>query len=469
MDWGTFATSVKKTYYSTDDDYIIPRPERNAWNFDGWTGSNGNDPQHDITIKKGSLGNKVFTANWVGETIAVTCEDWSVDYNGNLYKRLGICSKIINTTSGAKINGADWGTTTGGNVYHMGYSYHDANTITVSKQHHVVYRYFWVSNSDSVRICSQSRDGNTWIQAYGDITTTWKDKNGKIIKKDTWLYPDAEKGLTSFASFTVSPTWKYSTWPEGGNTTATNIRSVDNYTLYKNNGHRIYWNKTSATQSVSANTIVTSWNASQHNFVQSTWLNQANNRVKQAYAITKYWMIEQPDGTTIRKDWDVNGRYPTGTKISMHFDGDLKNEANPGWIIYDNDYPWYCGSSGDQPLNFQLKGGKSFILDRTVHIDGCRTYQDAYGIRFNVNGGTGNMPNQCISNIGTDAERKLTKNTFTHQGYHFAGWAKTPNATKPDFTDEAVMPIDFGSGSTSTANRKNTCKLIDLYAVWVQN
>ena len=70
MDWGTFATSVKKTYYSTDDDYIIPRPERNAWNFDGWTGSNGNDPQHDIAIKKGSLGNKVFTANWVGETIA---------------------------------------------------------------------------------------------------------------------------------------------------------------------------------------------------------------------------------------------------------------------------------------------------------------------------------------------------------------------------------------------------------------
>ena len=79
------------------------------------------------------------------------------------------------------------------------------------------------------------------------------------------------------------------------------------------------------------------------------------------------------------------------------------------------------------------------------------------------------MPNQCISNIGTDAERKLTKNAFTHQGYHFAGWAKTPNATKPDFADEAVMPIDFGSGSTSTTNRKNTCKLIDLYAVWAQD
>ena len=76
--------------------------------------------------------------------------------------------------------------------------------------------------------------------------------------------------------------------------------------------------------------------------------------------------------------YDNNGHYHNGTQANPY-----RKPQNASSKTY-NDYPWYCGSSGDQSLNFQLKGGKSFILDETVHIDGCRTYQDAYGIRVNL-------------------------------------------------------------------------------------
>ena len=467
LNYGSFTTTAKTTYLSTDSDYTIPRPERNAWTFDGWTGSNGTDPTHDVVIKSGSLGNKTYTANWVGETIAVTCENWSIDYNGNLYRKLSTEVKVVNVAFGTEVSGADWGSDKTANKYVQWYAYHGSSTLTVSKGHHIVYRYFWLTNNDNTVVSSLDRAGNA-IPAYGDITTTWKDKAGKIIKQDTYHYPDTEKGLTSFTRFRCTPTWSGG-WPDGGYTTYTNERAVNGYKVFKKDAHHIYWDILPASIDTTSYAQVNSWDKNRLAFVSTGPISQADSRVTQTYNIIKYWTIEQPDGNVIRKNWAVNGHYPTGSKISMHFDGDVNNKEKPGWIINDNDFPWYCSSAGEQQLRFSLKDGKPYILDGNIHVDGCNIYQDAYAVRFNVNGGTGNMSNQFISNIGTDAERTLTKNTFTHAGYRFAGWAKTSNATTPDFKDGAVMPVDFGSGSTSTANRKYTCKVVDLYAVWVKD
>ena len=61
--------------YNVQSELItLPKPTRTGYTFLGWTGSNGLTPQKDITIPKGSYGNKNYIANW--EVI-----NYSISYN----------------------------------------------------------------------------------------------------------------------------------------------------------------------------------------------------------------------------------------------------------------------------------------------------------------------------------------------------------------------------------------------------
>ena len=70
-------------------------------------------------------------------------------------------------------------------------------------------------------------------------------------------------------------------------------------------------------------------------------------------------------------------------------------------------------------------------------------------IIFNVNGGTGTMPDQSVD---TDDTVVLNANTFTNAGYVFAGWSTTPSGTVL-YADKAQYTM--GTESTYT-----------LYAIW---
>ena len=65
--------------------FKLKEPERTGYTFTGWTGSNGNTPQKEVTISKGSTENKSYTANWNINS-----------YNLTINKGTG-----INTVSGA--------------------------------------------------------------------------------------------------------------------------------------------------------------------------------------------------------------------------------------------------------------------------------------------------------------------------------------------------------------------------------
>lgn len=71
------------TIYSEDsDDITLNNPEQDGYIFIGWTGSNGDEPQDEVTIPSGSIGNKTYKANWAQENPFVT--NFSLD--GNKYK-----------------------------------------------------------------------------------------------------------------------------------------------------------------------------------------------------------------------------------------------------------------------------------------------------------------------------------------------------------------------------------------------
>ena len=64
MDLDGGSGQEKMVYTITDEDFELPTPTRNGYEFVGWTGERITTPQTSVKIPKGSTGNKAYTANW---------------------------------------------------------------------------------------------------------------------------------------------------------------------------------------------------------------------------------------------------------------------------------------------------------------------------------------------------------------------------------------------------------------------
>lgn len=64
MDLNGGSGQEKVVYTITDEDFELPTPTRNGYEFVGWTGERITTPQTSVKISKGSTGNKAYTANW---------------------------------------------------------------------------------------------------------------------------------------------------------------------------------------------------------------------------------------------------------------------------------------------------------------------------------------------------------------------------------------------------------------------
>lgn len=62
FDEGTGEKVVK--YSVNTETFTLPIPTKQGFEFTGWTGSNGDTPQINVTIAKGSYGDRSYKANW---------------------------------------------------------------------------------------------------------------------------------------------------------------------------------------------------------------------------------------------------------------------------------------------------------------------------------------------------------------------------------------------------------------------
>ncbi|MBP3577015.1 MAG: InlB B-repeat-containing protein, partial [Lachnospiraceae bacterium] len=62
LDGGT--VTGNPTTYTVEDTFTLNNPSKNGYEFQGWTGSNGEIPEMSVTIAKGTTGNLEFYANW---------------------------------------------------------------------------------------------------------------------------------------------------------------------------------------------------------------------------------------------------------------------------------------------------------------------------------------------------------------------------------------------------------------------
>lgn len=80
------------------------------------------------------------------------------------------------------------------------------------------------------------------------------------------------------------------------------------------------------------------------------------------------------------------------------------------------------------------------------------TVLDTYTVIFNSNSGSGTMADQSIE---SGAATSLSQNSFTREGYSFAGWDTSSAGTTVVYDDEEVVTDLTSAGGTIT-----------LYAVW---
>lgn len=67
------AINGQPTKYTIESPTLnIPRPIKTGYTFLGWTGSNGNKNQLDVSITHGSIGNKAYTAHWAANKYILT-------------------------------------------------------------------------------------------------------------------------------------------------------------------------------------------------------------------------------------------------------------------------------------------------------------------------------------------------------------------------------------------------------------
>ena len=100
---------AKEIKYNVESDAItLPTPTRTGYTFLGWSGSNGLKPQLEVIIRKGSVGNKTYKANWTSNPYKVSLnanggvveEDYIMISYNSLYGTIPTPSRVGYTFEG---------------------------------------------------------------------------------------------------------------------------------------------------------------------------------------------------------------------------------------------------------------------------------------------------------------------------------------------------------------------------------
>lgn len=205
----------QKTSYTVEDNYILPIPTKIGYIFSGWTGDNGTTPQIDVTIPKGSTGNKNYEANWSVKS-----------YTTNLETSKG--GKINNSTETISYGGTKAITVTPDNGYYLssfsctnGYTSNaqvgsnqtTAQTITISN-----------NNKDSASTCTASFTPITYTITYNLNGGNEIGSSTYTVETPSFTLPIPTRSVHNFTGWTG----------DNGGTPQTNVTIAQGSTGNKN-------------------------------------------------------------------------------------------------------------------------------------------------------------------------------------------------------------------------------------------
>lgn len=192
---------------------------------------------------------------------------------------------------------------------------------------------------------------------------------------------------------------------------------------------------TSAGATVTANFAADTYTAANN-------LNQANGDAAGTYTATY-------DATTIA----IN---TPPTKAGYHVEGYYKtyeSSPSPEWSTL------VASPSGALQASTGYTNSSSQWTSTSNQTLYAKWTANSYQVRFNANGGTGEMSNESFT---YDVAKALTSNGFSKTGYHFYGWA-----TSQDNANNKVRAYTNGQSVSNLTSTQNG--IYDLYAIWEPN
>lgn len=69
---GKLSTANPEEYTFETEDITLVNPEREGYTFKGWISAESSEPETSATIKKGSTGNRIYTAQWEAKIYSIT-------------------------------------------------------------------------------------------------------------------------------------------------------------------------------------------------------------------------------------------------------------------------------------------------------------------------------------------------------------------------------------------------------------
>ena len=108
----------KTTYTIEDEDFTLPLPTKEGYDFLGWSGTDIEGMTLNVTIEKGSTGNREYTANWQIKTFTVnipenqdvytlTYDNLTVEYGGDFAFKVDLTDAYSQSTIVVKANGEE--------------------------------------------------------------------------------------------------------------------------------------------------------------------------------------------------------------------------------------------------------------------------------------------------------------------------------------------------------------------------
>ena len=405
--------SGQKTSYDIETaDFTLPTPAKAGHTFAGWTWSGNTTPQKSVTIKKGTTGNKSYTANWTTNSCTLT-----YNANGGTVTPASNSIKygdpyILPTPSrvGYKFNG--WFTSaTGGTQVTTSnkmsgnttvYAQWTANKLTVN----------YYPNGATKKDDSVSQDGSDIVEITSD----------KCFYTDALYYGDTFRswGLYNATRLIREGYTSNNLYHAGNPDSKVMLNAGDNVyaktqDLAKAAGVLPQLEKGDTTLNIYAHWEPNTYTNQIDHWAYGFKNGDGNNNDKRAYHLKH---------TTFTKKYGEKVTYTTNDAITIPNGFSLRE--NFGSSAYEGSWKYYkMGTSFSQPSKAT-----------TVEYD----YDPiTYTITYSLNGGTLSKANPSTYNVlyGVDFADEPTKD-----GYKFLGWY---------INGKKVTGINVGCNATFTS------------------
>ena len=423
---GTLDTQNSASYHVESESFTLNNPTRTGYTFAGWTGTGLDNAMVNVTVPKGSTGNRSYTATWTANTYTVT-----FDYNDEGASTVTTVPQTYDsyyelpetpTRTGYAFTG--WYTAAEGGTLV------ESNTIMTVTEAHTLYAHweYGTATPYTVKHLQQDVSGNGYTEVESDRQNSTGTTNGTTNAQ-----------AKTYTGFTAQAFEQETILADGS--TVVEI-------FYDRNSYTVTW--------------VVDGESTDEEYLYGAVISKRAEPNKDLYTFIE-WSGYTDDMTMGAENVTFTAQWTEATySVTLHDNGGTAGELTHytygtgatlptpirtgytfgGW--YDNES---CTGTPVTEISTTDSGNKEFWARWTAN---------AYTVIFEANGGTGSMDSQHFT---YDEAQALTANTFTKRGYTFCGWNTEEHGTGTAYGDGAeVSNLVSEDGASFT-----------LYAQWTVN